>query len=178
MKKFAIVAALTALSVSSAALAADESAEVKSKIDYKKNGGYESTITSEKKGPDGTVMKSTTDVDVSVDSKGRVSEEIDSKSTMDPEGLGNKKESITKVESKEKAGGGYEETKIQKNTDAAGTNVTTKVEKEVEHKRDGTVVETTEVKKTVDPKGLMNKETTTIKTKKVDGVVTERTEKH
>lgn len=167
---FAILATTAAMSIAASAHATDASAEAKSDIEYKDNGGYEAKISSESKDANGTVktVKATEDYDV--DSDGLGSRTTEKTAVTDPEGLFNKSKNTSKTEVERKDNGGYEKTTTEKSTNADGTNVTTEVNTDVDVNDDGSVKANTTTEKTVDPKGLMNKTTTTIKSKAVNGL--------
>ena len=178
MKKFRTLLALTAaMGLATAAHAADESAQVKSKVEYKKDGGYESSRTAESTSAAGTTHKSESNVDVDVDSAGRVEKTVSTEATTDPKGLMNKKDNMSETHIEEKARGGYKQTTTRKFTDADGTNVTYKTVTDVDVDNNGKVTSTATTEKTVDPKGLMNEKTTTSKTKMVNGKVVENSKK-
>ena len=151
----ALLAATTALSLTSAAYAADET--VKSK-----------TTTN-----DGTVISSEKSTDVDVDSNGLVDKTVKSETTTDAKGLMNKKVDNSKTEFKEKKNGGYEQTTTAKHTDAEGTNVILKTTTDVDVDDSGNVTTAAKTEKTVDPKGLMNSKTASTKTKTVNGKTVE-----
>jgi len=165
---FAILATTAAVSIAASAHAADESAKSKADIDYKDNGGYEATLSSENKNADGTAhtAKVTEDVDINDDGTGsRTTEKV---TTTDPKGLMNKSKNTAKVEVEQKDNGGYEKTATTKATDSNGTNVVNEVKTDVDVNDDGSVSSETTTKKTVDPKGLFNKTTTESKSKASD----------
>ncbi|MDE3060518.1 MAG: hypothetical protein KGJ06_05855, partial [Pseudomonadota bacterium] len=164
---------ISAVMLTATAALADESATSESKTEYKNNGGYESTSSSEETTPEGTSKTSKTTVDVDVDRNGLASKDIKTKTTTDPEGLFNKKTSSSEDRTKQKANGGYTRTTTHEKTDAAGTNISSKTKTDVDVDAGGNTVATTKSQQTVDPKGLMNKHTTTSETKSVNGTVVE-----
>ncbi len=171
---FALLSATTMLTMGTGAFAADESAKSTSKVDYKKNGGYESTRSSEQTTSDGTAHSSENKVDVDVDSKGNIDKTVKSTSSTDPKGMMNKKKDTSETEIEEKSNGGYKQTTTRNQTDADGTDITYKTTTNVDVDDKGNVVTTATTEKTVDPKGLMNKTKTTSKTKTVNGQVVEK----
>jgi len=175
---FALLAATAAIGLAGGAYAADESANVKSKVDYKKDGGYTAERSSEQKTPGGTKTTSETKVDVDVDSQGRIDKEVKAETTTDPKGLLNKTKDVSKTDIEEKERGGYKQTTTTKHTNADGTNVTYKTVTDVDVDANGNVTTTAKTEKTVDPKGLMNAETTSSTTKSVNGQVVEQKKKN
>ena len=173
----AILVATAAMGLATSAYAADESAQAKSKVEYKKNGGYESTRSADHTTAGGTTHTSESNVSVDVDSQGRIDKEVKSESVTDPKGLMNKKKDTSETEIEEKARGGYKQTTTRKHTDAEGTNTTYKTVTDVDVDADGNVTSTATTEKTVDPKGLMNETTSKSKTKTVNGQVVEQTKK-
>jgi len=173
---FSLLAATAAVSLATSAFAASESAEVKSKMEHKKNGGYESTRTSDQT-TDGTRVSGESKVDVDVNSDGTVDKTVKNETVKDPKGMWNKKKDATKTEYEEKANGGYKQTTTSKHTDAEGTNITLVTTTDVDVDNAGNITSVAKTEKNVDPKGLMNQETTTDKTKTVNGKVIERTKK-
>ncbi len=173
----AILTATAVMALVAPAYAATESAQNKSKVEYKDNGGYESTRTSEHTTPGGTKHTSESKVDVDVDSDGKIDKTVKTESVTDPKGLMNKETDTAKTEIKEKERGGYVQTTVSKSTDADGTNVTIKATTDVDVDADGNVTTTAKSEKTVDPKGLMNKKTTSSMTKSVNGHVVEEKKK-
>lgn len=169
-----ILASTAAVGLASSAFAANATAENKSSVEYKKNGGYEATATSEHTTAKGTAHEASEKVDVDVDSKGLRKETVKADSSTDPKGLLNAKKDTTKASYKDKDNGGYKQTKTDRHSDAAGTDtkVETTTDVDVDANNNATAVVKTE--KTVDPKGLLNKKTTTNKAKAVNGVVVEQ----
>lgn len=167
------LAATTALTLAAQAYAADESASTTTSVEHKKDGGYETTVKSKETTEAGTSITSKTKDDVDMDSNGKASRTIKSSSTVDPEGLGNKKTHTGKLKYEEKDNGGSSKTVTSKDTDAAGTNTYTKEKKDVDVDANGNVTTTVTKDQVTDPKGMMNKTETTSKTKMVNGVVTE-----
>ena len=174
---FSLLAVTAAVSLATSAFAASESAEVKSTMENKKNGGYESTRTSDQTMRDGTKVSGESKVDVDIDSDGKVDKTVNNETIKDPKGMLNKKKDMNETEYEEKANGGYKQTTTSKHTDADGTNVTLVTTTDVDVDSSGKVTSVAKTEKTVDPKGLMNKETTTDKTKTVNGKVVDRTKK-
>ena len=171
---FALLSATTMLTLSVSSFAADETIKNNSKIEAKKNGGYESTRSSEQVTSDGTTHSSESKVDVDVDSRGRVDKTVKTVSITDPKGLMNKKKDTAETEIEEKAYGGYKQTTTRKQTDADGTDITYKTVTDVDIDSSGNVTTTATTEKTVNPKGLMNESKTTTKTKTVNGRVIEQ----
>ena len=169
----ALLAATTAVSLASGAYA-DESSSTKANVDYKKNGGYESSRSAQSTDSSGTTVSSDSKVDVDVDSKGHVKRTVKSSTTTDPKGLMNKKSEDGKTVFEEKNNGGYKQTTTRSYTDREGTNVTYKTVTDVDVDNDGNVTTTAKTEKTVDPKGMMNSKTTTSTTKSVNGQVVEQ----
>lgn len=176
---FALLAVTAAigLAASAPAYAADEKAAVKSSVDYKKDGGYEATRTSEQVSAGGTKTTSKAKVDVDVDSQGRIDKTEKAETTTDPKGLMNKKQDTSKTEIEEKDRGGYKQTTTTKHIDASGTNITYKTVTDVDVDADGNVTTTAKTEKTVDPKGLMNADKVSSTTKAVNGKVVSSTTK-
>lgn len=171
MKYYTILAATAAMSIASSAFAADESAEVKTDVEYKDNGGYEATASAEQKSADGTLKTTEATEEVEVDDDGMASKTVEKTTTIDPKGLMNKAEKTTELEVEDTENGGYEKTLTKKYVDPNGTNVTVENETEVEVDDEGNVTKTITEEKTVDPKGLFNKKTTTNSTTSVNGKV-------
>jgi len=167
--------AVLSLGLGDDAFSADASS--KEKIDYKDNGGYETTQHTQRTTPAGNAQSSDADVNVDVDSKGRVTKEVKTKATDDPSGLMNKRTESTDVKTKQKAHGGYEQKSDYKYTDAAGSNVSEKTKTDVDVDKKGNVTEDTTVERTVNPKGIFNSKTKTEKhIKAVNGTITEQKE--
>jgi hypothetical protein len=76
-----------------------------------------------------------------------------------------------------KNNGGYESNVTSEEVNAAGTARTSEKSVDVDVDRNGNVVSTIDTEKTVDPKGLMNKKTTSTSTKAVNGKVIEMEKK-
>lgn len=171
----AILSATTMLTMGAAAFAADEVAKGETKVEYKDDGGYKSTQSSEHVNADGTKTSSEAKVDVDVDKDGQVEKTVKTESTTDPKGLLNAKKDTSKAEVEEKDRGGYKQTVTREHKDSDGTNVKEKSTTDVSVDREGNVTETTKNEKVVDPKGLMNKEKSVSKTKSVNGRVVEET---
>lgn len=171
--QLASLAILSAALLASPAFAAQEAAETKSTVEFKDNGGYESTKSSGEKLLDGTIRKTDSKVDVSVDSDGKVDKTVKTETVTDPAGLMNKKADTATTDIEEKERGGYKETTTNRHTDRVGTETTTKTVTDVDVDAAGNVTEKVKVKKTVDPKGLMNKKSSTVETKTENGKVIE-----
>lgn len=165
------LAATAAVSLASSAYA--EEAQVKSKVEYKKDGGYESSRTMEQTTPSGTAVTSDSKVDVSVDSKGRVDKTVKTEAGSDAKGLMNRKKDKSETHIEEKARGGYKQTTTRVHADANGTDTTYKTTTDVDVDDSGNVTTTATTEKTVDPKGLLNEKTSTSKVKTVNGRVVE-----
>jgi FlaG/FlaF family flagellin (archaellin) len=73
-----------------------------------------------------------------------------------------------------KENGGYEADRASSETNANGTTRSFKSNVNVDVDDDGNITSTTDTKKTVDPKGLMNKTTTETETKMINGRVVEK----
>jgi hypothetical protein len=166
--------ASSAMSFAVGAYAADASSEVKATVDHKKNGGYEAKESVSTTTGVGTDVKATRSVDVDVDSKGRVDKKVKVEKATDPKGLMNAKKSAIESEYEEKSDGGYEKKTTESSTDHEGSDVTAKSSTDVDVDSDGNVTSTSKVKKTVDPKGLLNSQTRTTTVKKVNGTVVEK----
>lgn len=176
MKQYVIVAVATAAIGFAPAAFAAEKADVKSKVEYKDDGGYESSRTAKQTTSSGTALKTENKVDVSVDSEGKVDKSVKAESTTDPKGLMNKKQDTSESKIEEKERGGYKQVTTRKHTDAEGTNTTFKTTTDVDVDSSGNVKTTATTEKVTDPKGLLNQKTVTNKVKTVNGRVTE--EKH
>lgn len=172
----AVLAATTTLSAAGFAYA-ESKAQAESKVEYKEDGGYESSRTSKHTDGKGTTTKTDANIDVDVHSKGNVSKTIKTTATTDPEGLMNEKKDDTKTVFEEKERGGYKQTTTTKHVNSDGTNVTLVTTTNVDVDKNGNVTTVAKSEKTVDPKGLMNKKTTTDETKMVNGKVVERNQK-
>lgn len=169
-----VFASIIAVSFGTFAFAAEEQGKAEGSFEYKKNGGFESSVTSEGTDESGVKTKSETTVDVDVDRKGNVNRNISSEMTTDPKGLLNKKKESSEVELKEKAGGGYEMESTNEVKDRAGTNITEEKKVDVTVDKKGNVKETVKTSKEVDPEGLGNSTTVTEETTKVNGRVVEK----
>ena len=172
-----ILLATAAVGLAMPAYAAEESTAVKSIVEYKKDGGYESTRSTEKTTAEGTTQTSESSVDVDVDSKGHVDKTVKTETVTDPKGLLNKEKDVSETKIDEKERGGYKQTTIRKSKDADGTNITFKTVTDVDVDSSGNVTTTATTTKTVDPKGLMNETTTKTKTKTINGKVVEKSNK-
>lgn len=174
MKHYAILAATL---LASTANAADQSAVVKSNIDYKSNGGYESNRTAERTTASGTKQTTESKVNVDVDSAGRIDKTVKTEAVTDPKGLLNKQKDTSESQVEEKVRGGYKQVTTRKHTDADGTNIVYKTTTDVDVDAAGNVTTTAKTEKTVDPKGLMNSTTTTSKSTSVNGKVVDSSKK-
>lgn len=178
MKHLIVIAAATAaIGFTSSAYAAEEAAQVKSKIEYKKDGGYEASRTSEQTTARGTELSSERNVNVGVDSKGRIDKTVKSESSSDPKGLMNKKKDVSESKIEEKDRGGYKQVTTRKHRDAEGTDTTYKTTTDVDVDARGNVATTATTEKVTDPKGLLNEKTTSSKVKTVNGRVVEEKNK-
>jgi len=171
-KASAFLPLVTVLAMSTYAYAADESD--KSSTETKKNGGYESTTTSQGTTDAGTYNSTKTTDNVDVDSKGNVTRKYKTKSVEDPKGLMNKKTSTGEITYQDKDNGGYKKTVDEKSTNAAGTNYSHSSKTNVDVDAQGNVTTTKKTENTVDPKGFTNPSTTTTTSSKtVNGEVVE-----
>jgi hypothetical protein len=173
----AILSATTVLTLAASAFA-DDIVKGESKMEYKDNGGYESTQSSERVTGTGTKHVTESNVDVDVDSKGRVSKTVETEKTTDPKGLLNTKKDNATTEIEEKARGGYKQTTTRAHTDREGTDIVNKSTTNVDVDAKGNVTEVVKTEKVVDPKGLLNKSKAVSKTKTVNGRVVEDTATH
>jgi len=169
----AMLVTSTAIAFSSLVYAADETAQGQSKVDYKDNGGYDASRSSQNTDANGTVTKSEEKASVDVDSKGLETRKLSTSDSTDPKGLMNKKTDNTNTKYTEKANGGYKQVTTTTHTDANGTNVKLVTTTNVDIDNKGNVTSTVKTKKVVDPKGLMNEKTSTSMTKTVNGKVVE-----
>ena len=161
------------IGVASAGYAADVKADMK--FNAKENGGYESQGSSSHTTAAGTVKTSDRDIDVDVDADGNVSKTVKTESVSDAKGLMNKQKSTNEVTTEKNADGSYKKEAVSTHSDADGTNIKTETDSKVDMDAHGNALTTTTVKKTVDPKGLMNATTETAKIKMKNGVVIEKT---
>lgn len=173
----AVLAATAAIGMSGAGYAADESAQTNATVDYKKNGGYETNRTTDQTTANGTAVSTERKVDVTVDSSGNTDKSVKTESVIDPNGLGNKKNNNSETKIEEKSNGGYKQTTMSKHKDSNGTDTYYKTVTDVDVDSAGNVTSTATSEKVVDPKGLWNETKSTSKTKTVNGVVTEHSEK-
>ncbi|MEI7668882.1 MAG: hypothetical protein WCJ33_02220 [Pseudomonadota bacterium] len=171
-----LILTTTALTIASPLYASDSEA-VKSKVEYKKDGGYEASRTSEQTTTSGTTNTSNDSTNVDIDSKGYTEKTVKSETTSDPKGMMNKEKDNSETKVEEKARGGYKQTTIRKHVDASGTNTTYKTMTDVDVDANGNVTTTATTEKTTDPKGMMNETTTKTKTKSINGKVIEDTKK-
>ena len=171
-KTSALLALTAAVGLVSSAYAADE-ATGNATVKYHSDGGYDSSSSGSQTDAAGTTTSVKNKADVSVDSKGKTTRKVKHHATKDPKGLGNKKTSDTDAKYQEKDNGGYKASSTTTNTDAAGTNTTSKMTKDVDVDSKGNVTNTETTKTTTDPKGMMNKTTENHTTKTVNGEVVE-----
>ena len=156
---FVLLAATSAISLATSAYASEETTKT--------------SATS----ADGTTHTSDSTVKVDVDSKGRIDKTVTTDSSTDAKGVMNKKQDSSETQIEEKARGGYTQTTTNKHTDANGTDLTMKTMTNVDVDTDGKITTTATTEKTTDPKGLMNKEVSTTKSKSVNGKVIELNKK-
>ncbi len=175
---FAVLAATAAVGLAASAIAADPSAEMKSQTSYKKNGGYETTSSSDQVTAAGTSKSSETKVNVDVDSHGNVDKSVKMTATNDPKGTMNAQKDQSQTEIAEKSNGGYTQTTVRQHKEASGTNIYYKTVTDVDVDKDGNVTSTSTSEKVTDPKGLWNETKTTSKTKAYNGKVVKHTVTH
>lgn len=144
------------------------------KTEYKDNGGYTTTTTEAKKNADGTTIKGEAKVDVDVDDDGDVTKKVKNEKITDPKGILNEKAKTSETTIEQKDRGYVRETRSS-NSNAAGTSTLTKEQRDVKVDAQGNVIETTKTDKVVDPKGLLNRESTTVEEKRVNGQTIEST---
>lgn len=177
-KKLLTTAAIAAFALTlSPALANTETVKKEgptTKTEYKSDGGYTTTTKERKLDAKGTEVKGEAKVDVDVDGDGKVTKKVTNERITDPKGLLNERASTTETSVKQKDGGYERETRTS-NSNAAGTSTLRAESRDVKVDAHGNVVETTKVDKVVDPKGLMNRESTTMEEKKVNGQTVEST---
>ncbi len=157
-----------------AAFAADVSSDNNVKFEAKDNGGYESESTSKSVTAGGTVKTTDKSVDLDINSDGKASKTVKTKTVSDPDGLMNRSEKDVKVEIEDKANGGVEKKEVSDQTNADGTNVRSETKTDVDVDSDGNVNSTVKTEKVVDPEGLMNKTKVKTETKMRNGVVIEQ----
>jgi len=174
---FALLTVSTAIGLAGTTYAAEEAAKVNTKVEYKKDGGYEATRSSERITPSGTKNAAESNVDVSVDSKGRVDKKVKAEASSDPKGLLNKKQDTSETNIVEKDRGGFKQTTVRKHTDADGTNTTYKTVTDVDVDKDGNVTTKAMTERTVDPKGILNAVKSVTRSKTVNGQVVEESSK-
>jgi len=174
-KTLTLLLSTAAFGLAASAYAAD--AEVKSKVEYKKNGGYEANRTAERTTSNGTAVASETDVDVNVDSKGLVDKTVKVENKSDPKGLGNAKTEKSETRFEEKERGGYKQVTTRKSNDANGTNSTYETTTDVNVDAAGNVTTTATTEKVENPKGLLNQKTSTSKVKSVNGAIVDSKKK-
>jgi opacity protein-like surface antigen len=171
---FTLLATTAAISLMAPAYAADVSSDSKVKFEAKDNGGYQSESTSKSVTAGGTVKTIDKSLDMDIDSDGKASKTVKTKTVSDPDGLMNRSEKDVEVEIEEKANGGVEKTEVSEETNSDGTNVTTESNTDVDVDSDGTVNATVKTEKIIDPDGLMNKTKVNTETKMRNGVVVEQ----
>jgi len=157
---FTVLAAVSAIALASATGAYAASPENKTTYEAKDNGGYEVKSSSKVETNAGTEKTGERNVDVDVKDNGAKSKKVTTKSATDPKGLMNGKEDKSETKMEQDVDGSSKTVKSDSHMDANGTDVKTEVETKVD--ANGNVI--TETEKSVDPKGLMNKTTTTTKT--------------
>lgn len=171
MKMFLTVWATVLALICTNVYAATETTNAKSDLEMKDNGGYTSSSASTRTTKEGTKHTTSTKVDVDIDKGGKLSKEVTTEITKDPQGLMNKQQEVMETVVEEKSDGGLEQVKTREYKDNDGTNVTTKSTVDVDVDDKGNVIQTVTDKKTVDPKGLLNQTTTETTTKIVNGRV-------
>lgn len=169
----ALLSATAALAIPAYGFAADQTATIDSKVEYKDNRGYSSTATAKQTDTNGTEKSAKQTEDVDVDSDGKVTKHFHSERAADPKGMSNEQKTVRDVKIKQKARGGYKKTVESKDMNNDGADVTAKTEANVDVDGDNNVTKTIKTEKTVDPKGLFNSKTTTTKEKIVNGRVVE-----
>jgi len=171
MKNKTILSAL----VVTTALTITAQAEVVSKnesyIKEKPNGGYETKVITEKQTPAGTTKTYEKTVNVNVRSNGNVSKVSEIKSVTDPKGILNKQSNDSRSRYVEKENGGYEQVTTSKHTNSDGADVTLVTTTLVDVDADGNVKTTAKTERTIDPKGLLNKKTSTSEVKIINGEI-------
>lgn len=160
MKNLYTILAATAAFTTATMAHADEDAQVKSTVEMKDNGGYESNVKTEETSNNGTTKTSDKQVEVDVNSNGLVDKKTKIVDKIDPKGLMNSKKDTSETEIEGKEHGGYKQTTSRKIKDANGTNTTYKTVTDVDVDVNGNVTSKATTEKTVDPKGLMNSTTT------------------
>jgi hypothetical protein len=165
-----VLAATTVIGLSGSIYAAEDASHVKSNIDYKKNGGYEASTTSERTDANGAKSVTQKEVDVDVDAHGNIDKTVKNE-TITSKGLMNKKSDTDQTQYQEKERGGYTQTTTRKHKNSDGTDVTYKTVTDVDVDEDGDVTTKATTEKTVDPKGLFNEKTTKSVTKSVNGKI-------
>lgn len=161
----ALLTTVSFIAMGTASYAADVGTpSSKTTYEAKDNGGYKVKAKSEVTTPAGTDKAGANMVDVSVDDDGSVQKTIETKAKTDAKGLMNEKEKLNKTITTQKANGGYKVKSIKENVNAAGTNLKTEAKTNVSVDANGNTKTETETTKIVDPKGLMNKTESTVKT--------------
>ena len=156
----AVLGAVSAIALMSANVAHAGAPENKTTYEAKDNGGYEVKSKSKAVNAAGTERTGERKVDVEIDDNGSKSKTVTTKSAVDAEGLMNGKEDKAETKMEMNADGSSKTVKSNSHSNFNGTDTSTEVETKVD--ANGNVI--TETEKTVDPKGLLNKSTTTTKT--------------
>ena len=165
----------TAFILPAYAMAADNDAQTKHSVEYKDNGGYSTNTTSDQTDANGTRQTTEQTENVDVNKKGQVTKEVKAKVTKNPQGSGNKKVQSSDVKIEQKDNGGYTKSVDTQSTNKAGSDASTKSSTDVNVDDKGNVTKTVKTKKVIDPKtGLFSDQTTTTKTKMVNGKVVEQ----
>lgn len=136
--------------------------------EYKDNGGYTTTTNKAKVDAQGTEVKAKSKVDVDVNDDGSTTKTTKQEHIADPRGTMNERANTTETKVEQKVDGYSRETRNSK-SNAAGTSTLTKESRDVKVDAHGNVTETTKTDKVVDPKGLMNRESTTREETRVNG---------
>jgi hypothetical protein len=168
----ALLSATAAITLPAYVFAADQSATIDSSSQYKDNGGYSTSATAKSTDANGTETTAKQSEDVDVDNNGDKTTHVKKVTTVDPKGSNNEKKTVSDVTTQQKANGNYSKSVTNKNLNGGGTDVTTKSNTDVKVDPQGNVTKTTDTEKTVDPKtGLFSAQTTSTKTKTVNGQV-------
>ena len=171
MKKLTLTVAAFCLLGALPAAAADQSYHTSTDVTAKDNGDY--TAKTKEKGTDaaGTDTNSMKKESVSTGLGGGVTSETSSTDVSDPKGLGNKSKTTSEEKVVDKKDGDATGTKTTETKAPGATDkTTTKASISTDHK--GLKTKKVTKKAVHDPKGLMNKETTTstdTATQKADG---------
>ena len=173
MKSRTILSALAITSVLSLAAQAEVVSINESYVKEKANGGYESKVKTEKQTLSGTTKTYEKKVDVNVKSDGNINKVSEVKSITDPKGILNQQSSDSRSRYIEKPNGGYEQVTTSKYTDNNGADVTLITTTIVDVEKNGNVKTTAKTEKTIDPKGLLNKTSSTSEVKILNGKVVE-----